>query len=101
MAIMAQVLAPRRRSLAASAPLTDEEIRERHLKHIAEISKHLDTEPIQSEELTYKQQQWMRRKLRSGFTKPVRDQLTELEKRGFNRGHNTVVPLKTKRRTRK
>jgi hypothetical protein len=77
---MAQVLAPRR-SLAASAPLTDEEIRYWHLKHISEITK--DLGPIQGEELTYEQQQWMRRKLRSGFTKPVRDQLTELEKRGL------------------
>lgn len=59
--------------------------RERHLKHIAEITKDLATRPIQGERLTYEQEQWMRRKLRSGFTKPVRDQLTELEKRGWNR----------------
>jgi hypothetical protein len=67
-----------RRSLAASCLPSDEEIRERHLKHIAEITK--DLAPIQGEKLTYEHQQWMRRKLRSGFTKPVRDQLTELEK---------------------
>jgi hypothetical protein len=77
---MTQVIYATRRSLAA-AQLTDEEIRERHLKHIAEISKNLA--PPQSEELNYEQQEWMRRKMRSGFTKSVRSQLTALEKRGW------------------
>ena len=75
-----ELLAPRMSRAAATAEPTDDEIRERHLKHIAEISKHLSTEPIQSENLNYEQQQWMKRKMRSGFTKPVRDQLTEREK---------------------
>ena len=43
-----------RLSLAAAVTeLTTEEIQERHIKHIAEISKHLATEPMQSEELNY------------------------------------------------
>ena len=78
---MTQVIYAPRRSRAASTEPTIEEIQERHLKYIAEITK--DLAPIQAEGLTFEQQQWMRRKLRSGFTKPVRDQLTELEKRGF------------------
>ena len=47
-----------KRSLAASAELTEAEIKkQRWRKHIAEISKHLSTEPVQSEELTFEQQE--------------------------------------------
>jgi hypothetical protein len=58
---MAQVLHHRQRQSKRrrldSSELTTEEIQERHMKHIAEISKHLATEPIQSEELNYEQKQ--------------------------------------------
>jgi hypothetical protein len=62
-----------RRSLAAAAPLTDSEIKkERWRKHIAEISKHLTTEPIQSEQLTYEQQEWLNFRMARPFPKPYR-----------------------------
>ena len=61
------------RSLAASAPLTDQEIKKMQWrKHIAEISKHLGTEPILAEDLNYEQQQWLRRQMRSPMPKPYR-----------------------------
>ena len=69
---MAQVLAPRR-SLAAAAELTDAEIKkQRWRKHIEEISRHLDTEPIQSEELTFEQQEWLEFRMSRPFPKPYR-----------------------------
>ena len=62
-----------RRSLAAAAELTDAEIKkQRWRKHIAEISKHLATEPIQSEDLNYEQQQWLRQRMARPFPKPYR-----------------------------
>jgi hypothetical protein len=62
-----------RRSLAAAAPLTEAEIKkEQWRKHIAEISKHLDTEPIQSEDLNYEQEEWFRRRMRSPMSKPYK-----------------------------
>jgi hypothetical protein len=59
-----------RRSLGASAKLSDEEIKERHLKHIAEITNNLA--PPQSEDLNYEQQQWLRRRMRSPMPKPYK-----------------------------
>ena len=62
-----------RKSLAAAAELTDEEIKkQRWRKHIAEISKHLATEPIQSEDLTYEQQEWLNFRMARPFPKPYR-----------------------------
>jgi len=61
-----------RRSLVASPELTAKEIQERHMKHIAEISKHLATEPIQSEDLNYEQQQWLNFRMARPFPKPYR-----------------------------
>jgi len=52
--------------------LTTKEIQERHLKHIAEISAHLDTEPIQSEELTFEQKEWLEFRMARPFPKPYR-----------------------------
>ena len=71
---MAQELRCVRRSLAAAAaPLTTKEIQDRHMKHIAKISAHLATEPIQSEELTYEQQDWFDRKMAMAtWPKPCR-----------------------------
>ena len=40
-------------SSASSSKLTTEEIQELRRRHIAEISKHLATEPIQSDDLEY------------------------------------------------
>ena len=69
---MAQVLIPRR-SLAASAPLTDEEIKkQRWRKHIEEISRHLATERIQSQYPTYEQKQWRYFRMSRPFPKPYR-----------------------------
>jgi len=67
-----------------SLPSEIERIQRQHLEHITEVTK--DLAPIQGEELTYEQQQWMRRKLRLGFTKPVRDQLTERERQSSRGG---------------
>lgn len=62
-----------RKSLAAAAAEpTTEEIQERHMKHIAEISKHLATEPIQSEELTFEQQEWLDFRMARPFPRPYR-----------------------------
>ena len=70
---MTAVIYATRRSLAASAPLTDEEIKkQRWRKHIEEISRHLDTEPIQSEELTFEQQEWLEFRMSRPFPKPYR-----------------------------
>jgi hypothetical protein len=63
----------RRRSLAASAPLTDEQIKkQRWRKHIEEISRHLATEPIQSEDPTFEQQEWLEFRMANPFPKPCR-----------------------------
>ena len=59
-----------RRSLAAAAELTDEEIKERRLKHIAEITK--DLAPPQSEDLTYEQEEWLNFRMARPFPKPYR-----------------------------
>lgn len=59
-----------RRSLAAAAEPTTEEIQERHMKHIAEITK--DLAPPQSEELTYEQQEWLNFRMARPFPKPYR-----------------------------
>jgi len=59
-------------TVAAAAKLTTEEIQERHMKHIAEISKHLSTEPIQSEDLTFDQQEWLEFRMARPFPKPYR-----------------------------
>ena len=63
-----------RRSLVACSAKepTTKEIQERHMKHIAEISKHLATEPIQSEELNYEQMQWQYFRMSRPFPKPYR-----------------------------
>ena len=49
---------------------TDEEIRERHLRHIAEISKHLSFEPIKSQKLNFEQEQWLKLRLRNPMGEP-------------------------------
>jgi hypothetical protein len=41
-------------------------------KHIEEISRHLDTEPIQSEELSFEQQEWLEFRMARPFPKPYR-----------------------------
>ncbi len=70
MTIMAQVLTPRR-SLAAAAPLTEAEIKKQQWrKQIAEISKHLSTEPIQTDELTIEQKEWLYFMMGRPFLKP-------------------------------
>ena len=62
-----------KRSLAAAAELTDEEIKkQRWRKHIAEISKHLSTEPIQSDELTFEQKEWLYFRMGRPFPKPYK-----------------------------
>ena len=71
---MAQILAPRR-SRAASAPLTDEEIKERHLKHIAEITK--DLAPPKFANLTEDQQDFLDRKGRYAPYRPTRTEVEE------------------------
>ncbi len=57
---------------ATTAQLTTAEIQERAMKYIAEISKHLATEPIQSEELTFEQQEWLEFRMARPFPKPYR-----------------------------
>ncbi len=42
------------------------------MKHIAEISAHLATEPIQSEELTFEQKEWRYFRMGRPFPKPYR-----------------------------
>ena len=73
---MTQVLqySSKRSSLAAAAEVTDEEIRERHLKHIAEITK--DLAPPKFANLTEDQQDFLDRKGRYAPYRPVR---TEVE----------------------
>lgn len=67
---MVQILYPNatRRSLAASAPLSDEDIGARHLKHIAEITKNLG--PLQSEDLNYEQKRWLKFRMARPFPEP-------------------------------
>jgi hypothetical protein len=63
----------KRRSLAAAYLPSDEEIKkEQWRKHIEEISKHLSTEPIQSEDLTYEQKEWLYFRMSRPFPKPYR-----------------------------
>jgi hypothetical protein len=65
----------RRRSLAAAATAepTEAEIKKAQWrKHIAEISKHLAIEPIQSQELTFEQQEWLEFRMARPFPKPYR-----------------------------
>ena len=63
----------KRRSLAASAPLTDEQIKKQQWrKHIEEISRHLASEPIQSEDLNYEQKQWLYFRMSRPFPKLYR-----------------------------
>lgn len=59
-----------RKSLAPAADLTDEKIKTRRRKH--KRSKHLSTEPIQSEDLTYDQQEWLNFRMARPFPKPHR-----------------------------
>ena len=59
-----------RRSLAAAAELSTEEIQALRRRHIAEITKNLA--PPQSEDLTYEQEQWLRRRMRSPMPKPYK-----------------------------
>ena len=66
---MTQVFQYQRMSLAAGTELTDEEIRERHLKHIAEITKNLD--PPKFANLTEDQQDILDRKGRYAPYRPV------------------------------
>ena len=62
----------KRRNFAA-AQLTDNEIKKkRWRKHIAEISKQLSTEPIQSEDLTCERQEWLNFRMARPFPKPYR-----------------------------
>lgn len=61
---MAQVLIP----LVASSSLTDKEIRERHRKHIAELTK--DLALPKSEKLNQEQQQWLKQRIRTPIGKP-------------------------------
>jgi hypothetical protein len=66
---MAQVLHyTTRRSLAAAAELSNEEIQALHRRHIAEITKNLA--PPQSEQLNYEQQQWLRLRMRTPMGDP-------------------------------
>ena len=72
---MAQVLIPRRSRAACSAkePTTKtKEIQDRAMKHIAEITKHLATEPIRSEDPTFEQQEWLEFRMARPFPKPYR-----------------------------
>ena len=70
---MAQALILRRSLAACSAKeRTTKEIQDRAMKHIAEISAHLATEPIQSEDLTYEQQEWLEFRMARPFPKPYR-----------------------------
>jgi hypothetical protein len=59
-----------RRSLAAAAELSTEEILALRRRHIAEIIK--DLAPPQSEDLNYDQQQWLRLRMRSPMGKPYK-----------------------------
>jgi hypothetical protein len=62
-----------RRSLAAAYIPSDEEIKKQQWrKHIAKISKHLATEPIQSEDLTYEQQEWLNFRMARPFPEPYK-----------------------------
>ena len=66
---MTQVIYATRRSRAACVEPTEDEIKKHQWrKHIEETSRHLDTEPIQSEDLTFEQKEW--RKLQNGKTFP-------------------------------
>ncbi len=58
------------KSLAAPYVESDDEIRERHLKHIREISKVLS--PPKSEELTYEQHQWLKFRMARPFPEPYK-----------------------------
>ena len=65
---MTQVIYATKRSLADAAELTDEEIEERHLKHIAEITK--DLAPLKDADLTEDQQDFLDRKGRYAPYRP-------------------------------
>ena len=65
----AVIYATERRSLAASAEPTEDEIRERHLKHIAEITK--DLAPPKFANLTEDQQDFLDRKGRYAPYRPA------------------------------
>ena len=66
----------------SKTPFVDNEIREEHLKHIEEltkdlsplvieeIAKYFDYTTLQFEELTYRQQQWLTRRMYSPMGKP-------------------------------
>ena len=70
---MAQILLTRRGSLAACVKVeSDADIRERHLKHIAEITKHLANTPIESEDLKYQQEEWIKFRMARPFPEPYR-----------------------------
>ena len=70
---MSKLIYATRRSRAACAELTDAEIKkQRWRKHIEEISRHLDTESIQSEDLTYEQKEWRYFRMGRPFLKPFR-----------------------------
>jgi hypothetical protein len=51
-------------------PTETETIQERHLKHIAEITK--DLAPIQGEDPTFEQQEWLDFRMSRPFPKPYR-----------------------------
>ena len=53
-------------TLLAAEPTTAK-IQARHMKHIAEISKHLATEPIQSEEPTFERRRMVHLEWRDHF----------------------------------
>ena len=69
---MAQTLVPRRSRAANDEPTDNDIKKQRWRKHIEEISRHLDTEPIQSEDPTFEQQEWLERRMASPMPEPFR-----------------------------
>ena len=65
----AQVLAPRRSiAAAATGERTTAKIQERHMKHMAEITK--DLAPFKGQELNDEQKQWLYFRMGRPFPKP-------------------------------
>ena len=54
------------------APTEAENKKAQWRKHIEEISRHLSTEPIQSEDLTFEQQEWLEFRMSRPFPEPYR-----------------------------
>ena len=70
---MSQELIHVSRSLTAIYKIhTLDSEKEQWRKHIEEISRHLDTEPIQAEYPTFEQQVWLEFRMARPFPKPYR-----------------------------